>query len=163
ATPPDGTYELCGPMILGNPEKFTSLVLVPHGKEILADCPRDFRGLMNYLRGRDIEGVVWHRPDGRMPKPKGTDFGRGNGRPDKLAYLAGGLLSLGGFLPSASPRGRRWLGRILAAGLLAYVVLVGVLEPLEFIEDEATVLVAVAWLFPIILGGVLLPRRGFWV
>jgi hypothetical protein len=81
ATPPDGTYELCGPMILGNPDKFPNLVLVPHGKEILADCPRDFRGLMDYLRGRDIEGVVWHHPDGRMAKLKGTDFGRSNGRP----------------------------------------------------------------------------------
>ena len=52
-------------------------------KEILTDCPRDFRGLMDYLRGRDIEGVVWHHPDGRMAKLKGTDFGRRNGRPDK--------------------------------------------------------------------------------
>jgi hypothetical protein len=82
-TPPDGTYELCGPMIQGNPEKLKSHVLMPHGKEVLADCPRDFRGLMNYLRGRDIEGVVWHHPDGRMAKLKGTDFGRRNGRPGK--------------------------------------------------------------------------------
>jgi hypothetical protein len=81
--PPDGTYELCGPMIHGNPEKFAVHVLIPHGKEILADCPRDFRGLMDYLRGRDIEGVVWIHPDGRMAKLKGTDFGRRNGRPTK--------------------------------------------------------------------------------
>jgi hypothetical protein len=81
--PPDGTYELCGPMIQGNPEKFPRHVLVPHGKEFLSDCPRDFRGLMDYLRGRDIEGVVWHHPDGRMAKLKGTDFGRRNGRPGK--------------------------------------------------------------------------------
>jgi hypothetical protein len=80
---PDGTYELCGPMIQGNLEKFSRHVLVPHGKEVLADCPRDFRGLMDYLRGRDIEGVVWHHPDGRMAKLKGTDFGRRNGRPGK--------------------------------------------------------------------------------
>ncbi len=81
--PPDGTYELCGPMIQGNPERFAAHVLVPHGQEVLADCPRDFRGLMDYLRGRDIEGVVWHHPDGRMAKLKGTDFGRRNGRPGK--------------------------------------------------------------------------------
>jgi hypothetical protein len=82
-TPPDGTYELCGPMIHSNPEKLGTLILVRHGEEILSDCPRDFRSLMDYLRGRDIEGVVWHHPDGRMAKLKGTDFGRRNGRPSK--------------------------------------------------------------------------------
>ena len=71
-------------MIQDNPEKFVAYVFVPHGKEILLDCPRDFRGLMVYLRGRDIEGVVWWHPDGRMAKLKGTDFGRRNGRPGKL-------------------------------------------------------------------------------
>jgi len=80
---PDGTYELCGPMIQSNPEKFDVRVLVPHGKDFLSYCPRDFRGLMDYLRGRDIEGVVWWHPDGRMAKLKGTDFGRSNGRPGK--------------------------------------------------------------------------------
>jgi hypothetical protein len=77
---PDGTYETCGPMIQGNPEKFASHVLVPHGKEILADCPRDYHGLREYLRNRDVEGVVWYHPDGRMAKLKGSDFGRRNGR-----------------------------------------------------------------------------------
>lgn len=80
---PDGTYELCGPMVQGNIEKFDSHVLVPHGKEILVDCPRDYHRLREYLRNRDIEGIVWHHPDGRMAKLKGTDFGRRNGRPSK--------------------------------------------------------------------------------
>ena len=79
----DGTYELCGPMIQGNPERFEIYVLVRHGKDILNDCPRDFHGLRNYLRNRDIEGIVWHHTDGRMAKLKGNDFGRCNGRPEK--------------------------------------------------------------------------------
>lgn len=45
------------------------------GVEVLADCPRAFDALREYLRGRDIEGVVWHHPDGRMVKIKGKDFG----------------------------------------------------------------------------------------
>jgi hypothetical protein len=62
---------------------------VPHGKEILEDCPSDFVGLREYLSGRDIEGVVWHHPDGRMAKLKGSDFGRRNGRPGKRVGRSG--------------------------------------------------------------------------
>ncbi|VTR96944.1 RNA ligase 1 family protein [Tuwongella immobilis] len=80
---PDGTYELCGPMIQCNRERFTSHVLVPHGKDILEDCPRDFHRLRDYLCNRDIEGIVWHHHDGRMAKIKGSDFGRRNARPGK--------------------------------------------------------------------------------
>ncbi len=80
---PDGTYELCGPMVQGNLEKFKSHVLIPHGKEILHDCPRDYHGLREYLCNRDIEGIVWHRGNGDMVKIKGSDFGRRNGRPGK--------------------------------------------------------------------------------
>ena len=71
----DGTYELCGPKIQGNPEGFTAHCLIPHGKKLLPDCPRDFEGLREYLRVRDIEGIVWHHPDGRMVKLKAKDFG----------------------------------------------------------------------------------------
>lgn len=71
---PDGTYELCGPKVQGNPDDFPTHVLVPHGAEVLADCPRDFAGLREYLTARPIEGVVWHRPDGRMVKLKRRDF-----------------------------------------------------------------------------------------
>jgi hypothetical protein len=72
---PDGTYELCGPKVQGNPEGSATHVLVPHGKEELPDCPRDFEGIKNYLAGRDVEGIVWHHPDGRMVKIKAKDFG----------------------------------------------------------------------------------------
>lgn len=70
----DGTYELCGPKINGNPEHFENHVLIRHGVEILPDVPRDYEGLKKYLDG-SIEGIVWHHPDGRMVKIKAKDFG----------------------------------------------------------------------------------------
>jgi len=76
ATPnlPDGTYELCGPKVQGNPDGFATHVLVPHGAEVLADCPRVFAGIREYLLTRNIEGVVFHHPNGSMVKIKKRDF-----------------------------------------------------------------------------------------
>ena len=71
---PDGTYELVGPKVQGNPERYTGHVLVRHGA-IQLDAPRDFTGIKAYLAERDIEGIVWHHPDGRMVKIKKKDFG----------------------------------------------------------------------------------------
>ena len=47
----------------------------PDASEVLTDCPTDFDGLKLYLEHRDIEGIVWHHPDGRMVKIKKRDFG----------------------------------------------------------------------------------------
>jgi hypothetical protein len=71
----DGTYELCGPKVQGNPEKFETHILIPHGFEKLPDAPRDFVSIREYLKDRDIEGIVWHHPDGMMVKIKAKDFG----------------------------------------------------------------------------------------
>lgn len=79
--PPDGTYELVGPKIQGNPERYKWHELIPHGAEELFDVPTDFYGLRCYLIANDIEGIVWHRPDGRMVKIKGKDFGIKRGKP----------------------------------------------------------------------------------
>ncbi len=70
----NGTYELLGPKIQGNPEGKDKHKLEPHGCQSL-DCPRDFDGIKAFLAAHDIEGVVWHHPDGRMVKIKGKDFG----------------------------------------------------------------------------------------
>lgn len=70
----DGTYELCGPKVQGNPEMFDSHTLVRHGVQPCPDCPRDFAGIRDYLLSGTIEGVVWHHPDGRMVKIKRKDF-----------------------------------------------------------------------------------------
>jgi hypothetical protein len=73
---PDGTYELVGPKVQGNPEGFEHHTLVPHGKHILADLnPRNYENIKHYLGYGDIEGIVWHHPDGRMVKIKAKDFG----------------------------------------------------------------------------------------
>lgn len=71
----DGTYELCGPKVQGNPEKFETHTLVRHGHEgiILADL--SFDGIRAYLEVDDVEGIVFHHPDGRMCKIRKSDFG----------------------------------------------------------------------------------------
>lgn len=72
----DGTYELLGPKIQGNPEKVgTTHQLIKHGITNLPDCPRTYNELKKWFEGVDIEGVVWHHPDGRMVKIKAKDFG----------------------------------------------------------------------------------------
>lgn len=71
----EGTYELVGPKVQGNPEDAPRHLLVRHGACPLPDCPRDFDGIKAYLAEHDIEGIVWHHPDGRMVKIKGKDFG----------------------------------------------------------------------------------------
>lgn len=73
----DGTYELCGPKVQGNAESLSAHVLFKHGEHPLTDAPRTFDELKAYLTGRDIEGIVWHHPNGRMAKTKGRDFGLG--------------------------------------------------------------------------------------
>mgnify|MGYP003441847672 CR=1 FL=1 len=73
---PDGTYELCGPKVQGNPEGYPTHALVPHGVyRYSPEPPRDFDGLKVWLAERNIEGLVWHHSDGRMAKIKASDFG----------------------------------------------------------------------------------------
>ena len=71
---PDGTYELIGPKVQGNPEGYGIHVLVPHGEHIV-DAPRTYEGLKEWFKTAHIEGVVWWHPDGRMVKIKARDFG----------------------------------------------------------------------------------------
>ena len=71
----DGTYELCGPKVQKNPEKLDKHVLIRHGSTVLDNVPLSYDGLKSYLATQDMEGIVWHHPDGRMVKIKGKDFG----------------------------------------------------------------------------------------
>lgn len=71
----DGTYELIGPKVQGNAEGMSLHELVRHGQALLPDAPRDFDGIRAFLAEHDIEGIVWHHPDGRMVKIKTKDFG----------------------------------------------------------------------------------------
>lgn len=76
--PVDGTFEVCGPKVGTrhgpNPENLDRHILVRHGRDRL-NCPRTFDELKEYLSKENIEGVVWHHPDGRMVKIKAADFG----------------------------------------------------------------------------------------
>ena len=72
----DGTYELVGPKVQKNPENVEKHILLKHSDaEIFNDVPRDFDGIRNWLSDKDIEGIVFHHPDGRMSKIKKKDFG----------------------------------------------------------------------------------------
>ena len=71
---PDGTYELCGEKVQGNPEGFIGHFLVLHGKATDPCFPREFEAMKEHFRNAQIEGVVWHHPDGRMVKIKKRDF-----------------------------------------------------------------------------------------
>ena len=68
--------ELIGPKVQGNHENFTEHVLISHvATGLHPDAPRTFEGLRDWLQGMDIEGIVFHHPDGRMAKIKKRDFG----------------------------------------------------------------------------------------
>lgn len=74
----DGTYELVGPKVQGNPERADHHMLVKHDwpqLEMDTPVPRTFDGIRDYLENNDIEGIVWHRDNGDMVKIKAKDFG----------------------------------------------------------------------------------------
>lgn len=70
----DGTFELCGPRVQGNPEELDRHELVRHGQSRLR-VERTFSGIFDYLKNHTIEGIVFHHPDGRMCKIRKSDFG----------------------------------------------------------------------------------------
>ena len=73
----DGTYELVGPKIQGNPEKYNRHVLLKHTEaETFEDVSRNMEGISKFMETKDIEGIVFHHKDGRMAKIKKRDFGQ---------------------------------------------------------------------------------------
>ena len=71
----DGTYELVGPNVQGNPDNWDRYYLIAHGGDTLDGVPVTFDALKAWLAAHPIEGVVWHHSDGRMVKIKRKDFG----------------------------------------------------------------------------------------
>jgi hypothetical protein len=61
--------------VQGNPEGLDAHTLIPHGGEKWPEFPRNFNGIRLHFERMNIEGVVWHHPDGRMVKIKTGDFG----------------------------------------------------------------------------------------
>lgn len=71
----DGTYELCGKKVQGNPEKIEGHRLIKHGSETLFIGALSFETIREFLRQNDIEGIVFHhRNDDRMCKIRKSDF-----------------------------------------------------------------------------------------
>jgi hypothetical protein len=72
----DGTYELIGEKVQGNPEKIKGHMLIRHGIVTLSLEDDSFEYLKQYLEQADIEGIVFHhRSDERMCKLRKSDFG----------------------------------------------------------------------------------------
>ncbi len=81
----DGTYELVGPEVQGNPHGYLHNVFIKHGRKSLnGDClsycqkchdPRNFDDIKRHLETSIYEGIVWHHPDGRMAKITKSKFG----------------------------------------------------------------------------------------
>jgi hypothetical protein len=74
------TCEFLGPKAQGNIENFGGHIMLPHAWATNLDAednvPRDFNGLRDWLTiHNEMEGIVWHHPDGRMAKIKLRDFG----------------------------------------------------------------------------------------
>jgi hypothetical protein len=73
--PPDGTYELVGPKVQGNPERYNEHMLVKHGSMVLKNVPIDVEHLMVFVASMSFEGIVFHHKlDGRMAKLKRRDI-----------------------------------------------------------------------------------------
>ncbi len=71
----NGTYEAVGPKFNGNPHNLKENILLKHGATRLANVPKDYDGLREYLKNNYIEGVVFYSSDGKMCKIKRSDFG----------------------------------------------------------------------------------------
>jgi hypothetical protein len=76
----NGTYELIGEKIGGNPEGIAGHALIHHSNLFVDDLPAFnidtcFDIIRNYLEVTDIEGIVFHHLDGRKCKIRKTDFG----------------------------------------------------------------------------------------
>lgn len=71
----EGTYELVGPRVNGNPESLNIHTLIRHADAAVLDgVPRTYDELAVWMPELSYEGIVWHHPDGRMAKLKRRDF-----------------------------------------------------------------------------------------
>lgn len=78
----DGTYELVGPGVQNNPHGYEHCTLVKHNSmpvKLPVFCKEDAHFQINCFleddKQKDLEGIVWHHPDGRMCKITKKKFG----------------------------------------------------------------------------------------
>lgn len=80
-----GTYELVGPDINGNPERWLRHHLIRHAiglpgdttldyVQTLGSVPLGYDELLGWLSVHPYEGVVWYHPDGLRAKIKRSDY-----------------------------------------------------------------------------------------
>lgn len=69
------SYELVGPRVAGNLYNLDRHILIEHGSEKAVIDDLSFEGLKAWLFDNNVEGIVWHHPDGRMVKLRRKDFG----------------------------------------------------------------------------------------
>ena len=80
-TPPEGTYELCGPKVNSDKEALLWHILLPHtGSTVSMTNFKDDSGIsyqkcFDYINSLNQEGIVFHHPGGRKCKLRRTDFG----------------------------------------------------------------------------------------
>lgn len=68
------TYELVGPTLARNAYGLPHHQLWRHGREAVALPDRSFEAIGAFLADNEIEGLVFHHPDGRMAKIRKKDF-----------------------------------------------------------------------------------------
>jgi hypothetical protein len=72
----DGTYELCGEKVQGNPENIEGHQLIKHGCQVLDITNFSFDALRSFLKVTNIEGIVFHDSESnKMCKIRKSDFG----------------------------------------------------------------------------------------
>lgn len=70
----DGTYELCGEKLDGNPEYIIGHKLIKHGQDVSTIEERSFERLRKFLLEKDIEGIVFSSRE-KMCKIRKSEFG----------------------------------------------------------------------------------------
>lgn len=70
----DGKYELVGPKVQRNRYNLQDHQLWRHGSEEI-EVRRDFDSIREWLKNHQVEGIVFHHPDGRKAKIRRKDFG----------------------------------------------------------------------------------------
>jgi len=53
--------------------------------------------------------------------------------------------------------------RLAAVGLIVYLVIAIAFDSILYVGDVQELIVAIIWLFPLVVGGVVLPRWGAWL
>lgn len=71
----DGTYEAIGKHFRNNPYSRETDILVRHGTVEMANFPRTFEGMREYLKNNYMEGVVFWKDGQPQCKIKRSDFG----------------------------------------------------------------------------------------